>query len=105
MVEKKHRKAETIYVIADNARYYRNCAVKEYLESSRIKLIFLPPYSPNLNLIERLWKYFRKKVLYNRYYETFSEFQENAMAFFDNIKQHKPALRTLLADNFEIIGI
>ena len=105
MVEKKHRKAETIYVIADNARYYRNGDVKEYLESSRIEPIFLPPYSPNLNLIERLWKYFRKKILYNKYYETFSEFKENAMAFFANIKRHKAALRTLLADNFEIIGI
>lgn len=105
MVEKKHRKADIIYVIADNARYYRNCAVKEYLEFSRIKLIFLPPYSPNLNLIERLWKYFRKKILYNKYYETFSEFKEHAMAFFANIKQHKAALRTLLADNFEIISI
>ena len=104
MLEKKHRKAETIYVIADNARYYRNSAVQEYLESSRIKLIFLPPYSPNLNLIERLWKYFRKKILYNKYYETFSEFKEKAMAFFANIKQHKAVLRTLLTDNFEIIG-
>lgn len=105
MLERKHRQAETIYVIADNARYYRNRAVQAYLESSRIKLIFLPPYSPNLNLIERLWKYFRKKILYNKYYETFSEFKEQAMAFFANIKQHKAALRTLLADNFEIIGI
>ena len=92
-------------MIADDARYYRNCALKEYLEFSRINLICLPPYSPNLNLIERLWKYFRKKFLYNKYYETFAEFKERAMAFFANIKQHKQALHTLLADNFEIIGI
>ncbi len=105
LLDKKHRKAEIIYVIADNARYYRNRVVQEYIESSRIELIFLPPYSPNLNLIERLWKYFRKKILYNKYYETFSEFKEHAMAFFANIKQYKAALRTLLTDNFEIIGI
>ena len=72
---------------------------------SRIELIFLPPYSPNLNLIERLWKYFRKRILYNKYYGTFSEFKEHAMAFFANITGHQAALRTRLADNFEIIGI
>ena len=104
MLEKKHRKAEKIYVIADNARYYRSKVVKAFLINSRIKLIFLPPYSPNLNLIERLWKYFRKKILYNKYYETFAELKEQAMAFFANIKEHKAALRTLLADNFEIIA-
>ena len=50
--------ATWIYVICDNARYYRSKAVKEYLKDSRIKLVFLPPYAPNLNLIERLWKFF-----------------------------------------------
>lgn len=104
MLEDKHHKAETIYVIADNARYYRSGEVQQYLANSRIKLIFLPTYSPNLNLIERLWKYFRKMVLYNRYYETFLEFKERALAFFANIKEHEAALRILLTDNFEIIA-
>ena len=85
-LERKHRNAETLYVIADNARYYRSKLVKDYLETSRIKLIFLPAYSPNLNLIERLWKYFRKVVLYNRYYRSFQEFMEAAESFFSNIK-------------------
>jgi hypothetical protein len=63
MIEQKHPNAENIYTIADNARYYRSSQVQQYLANSRIKLIFLPTYSPNLNLIERLWKYFRKMVL------------------------------------------
>lgn len=104
MLQKKHPNAETIYVIADNARYYRNSEVQQYLANSRIKLIFLPTYSPNLNLIERLWKYFRKMVLYNKYYETFLEFKERALAFFANIKEHEAALRRLLTENFEIIA-
>jgi transposase len=66
-------------------------------------LVFLPPYCPNLNLIERLWKYFRKQVLYNKYYEKFSDFQAACHHFFDSIKEHKNALRTLLAENFQII--
>lgn len=53
--------ATRIYVICDNARYYRSKAVQEYLKTSRIKLVFLPPYAPNLNLIERLWKLFKKR--------------------------------------------
>ena len=78
-----------IYVIADNARYYRSVVVKEYLESSRIKILFLPPYSPNLNLIERLWKYFRKVVMNNRYYQTLEQFADAAESFFINIKEHR----------------
>jgi len=51
--------AVCIYVICDNARYYRSKAVREYLKTSRIELVFLPPYSPNLNHIEQLWKFFK----------------------------------------------
>ncbi len=58
-----------IDVICDNAHYDRSKAVQDYLKTSRIQLIFLPPYAPNLNLIERLWKFLKKKVLYNRHYE------------------------------------
>ncbi|WP_279512418.1 transposase [Candidatus Thiosymbion oneisti] len=54
--------------MCDNARYYRSKAVQEYLKTSRIQLVFLPPYAPNLNLIERLWKFFKQKVLSNQYW-------------------------------------
>ncbi len=103
-LELKHRKAQAIYVICDNARYYRSRKVKKYLENSRIVLVFLPPYSPNLNLIERYWKYFKKMVLYNHYYETFDEFKSACENFFRNTKQHKNELRSLLTKNFHIIG-
>ena len=81
-LEARHRKAKAIYVYCDNARYYRSRLVQAYLARSKIKLIFLPPYCPNLNLIERLWKYFRKQVLYNRYYEHFAEFKAACEGFF-----------------------
>ena len=103
-LEHKHRKAKTIYVIADNARYYRSRDVKTYLETSRIKLIFLPAYSPNLNLIERLWKHFRKVVMHNRYYQSFADFTEAAEAFFLNIKEHRNAIRSLLTENFHLFS-
>ena len=99
----KHRKAKKIYIICDNARYYRSRLVREFIAGTKIVLVFLPPYCPNLNLIERLWKYFRKQILYNTYYERFADFQAACHHFFDSIKEHKNALRTLLTENFQII--
>jgi transposase len=78
--------------------------VQEYLKTSRIKLVFLPPYAPNLNLIERLWKFFKKEILYNRYFETFAEFEAACAAFFANPGRYRRELRSLLTQNFEIVG-
>ncbi len=101
-IEAKHLDAETIYIIVDNARYYRSSVLTEALEDTKIKLIFLPPYSPNLNLIERYWKFFKKKVMNNRYYETFSEFVEACKSFFRKRKIYLPELQSLLTENFHI---
>jgi transposase len=101
-IEAKHPEADAIYIIVDNARYYRSCLLKEHVEGTKIKLIFLPPYSPNLNLIERYWKFFKKKVSNNRYYETFGEFKRACESFFRKRKKYLPELQTLLAENFHI---
>ncbi len=103
-LERKHPEAKVIYVIPDNARYYRSQAVQDYLKGSRIRLEFLPPYSPNLNLIERLWRYFRKRVLHNKYYETFAEFEKACLLFFKKLRSYRPELITLLTEKFHIIG-
>ena len=96
-----HQTKGKLFVIADNARYYRSNLVQEYLvKNKRIELIFLPPYSPNLNLIERLWRFYKKKILYDKYYETFKEFKLATLSFFENIKIYKDELSTLLKDNF-----
>jgi transposase len=90
-----------IIAISDNARYYRCRLLEEYLENNtRIELIFLPPYSPNLNLIERVWKFYKKKVLYNKYYETYDEFKKQTFTFFENIDDYKIELNSLLRDKF-----
>ena len=101
-IEAKHPDADTIYIIADNARYYRSKLLKEYTYDTKIKMIFLPPYSPNLNLIERYWKFFKKKILNNLYYETFEEFKRACNSFFRKRKKYLPELQTLLAENFHI---
>ncbi len=103
-IERKHRKAKAIYIICDNARYYYSKLVRAFTAASRIMLIFLPPYSPNLNLIERLWKYFRKQVMCNQYYERFEDFKQACLAFFETIPKHKRALCRLLTEKFPILS-
>ena len=61
-------------IILDNARYQHCALVIEKARELKIRLVFLPPYSPNLNLIERLWKFVKRKVLYNRYYPKYEQF-------------------------------
>ena len=103
-IEDAYPLASTIYVIADNARYYRAQIVSEYLENSRIQFKFLPPYSPNLNLIERLWKFLKKEVINSTYYEAYDIFKKKVMEFFENIKDYREELKTLITENFQIIG-
>lgn len=106
ILERRYSDAPTIYIILDNAGYYKGEKIREYLKNSRIKLVFLPPYAPNLNLIERLWKFFKKQVLYNQYYETFSEFRDACLKFFHkkNLRKFKCQLDALLTDNFQIVS-
>ena len=91
-----------IYAISDNARYYHEKGLKEWLEKTKIEQVFLPAYSPNLNPIERLWKFTRKKVINSEFYRTKEEFRAAIMSFFDNIHIHKSELETLITLNFHI---
>jgi transposase len=94
-----------ITLVMDNARYQRCRFVTDLAKALRIELLFLPPYSPNLNLIERLWKFVKKKCLYSEYYETFQEFQkaiEDCIAGTD--KEHKQELASLLTLKFQTFG-
>lgn len=102
-VVKDYPKADKIYIFLDNAKYSRNYDIYNYAEKLNIKLMFLPPYSPNLNLIERLWKFLKKKIRRNKYYDTFEKFKETIFDFFKNIEQYKEELEKLLTLKFEII--
>lgn len=91
-----------VYLILDNASYHHAKQVRSWLlHHPRFKLIFLPPYSPNLNLIERLWKFFHQKVTWNRYFETFEEFKKTTLDFFKNLSIYQKELSTLLTDSFQ----
>lgn len=109
-VEKAYPGKTRIHIFADNAPYYRNKKVKQFLENSKIKLHFLPPYSPNLNPIERLWKWMKERVIYNTYYEDFDDFKLAVMGFFTLLNslaaesELGKSLRSRVSDNFRPIG-
>ncbi len=95
-----------IHIVLDNAAAHRNHKVTEYLKTSRIQLHYLPPYSPNLNPIERLWKIFRELILYNRYFESYWEFFAEVRGFFaDKVHKIQRLLRQRINDNFQTIKL
>jgi transposase len=102
----RHPSATAINVVLDNASYNRSAAVKDYLagEGCRIQLVFLPPYSPNLNLIERLWWFLKKTTLWNEYYPTFAGFKAAIDGFFRNLDNCREQLTSLITDRFRFIG-
>lgn len=92
-----------IHIIWDNAAYHRSNKIKEYAKILNIKLHYLPPYSPNLNPIERLWKLMHEHVTYNQYYEKFSQFTEATIEFLKTIGRKKKILRARITDNFQTV--
>lgn len=106
-IQLHYKDKTTIYLIIDNATYYKNKDVKAYLEKQgcRIKLTFLPAYSPNLNFIERLWKYMKKYIIGVKYREKFKEFEDDIHSFFDHIDQHEEKLRTFIGTELHLIKV
>jgi len=91
-----------IYLILDNARYQKNKLVQAYADKLGITLVYLPAYSPNLNLIERVWKFVKKNVLYSVHYVDFSAFTSAIdQCLADTQDTYKEELDTLLTLNFQ----
>ena len=91
-----------VTVVLDNAKYQRCLVVTTLAKELGIELLFLPPYSPNLNLIERLWKFTKKHCLNSKYYSDFSSFQNGIRDFLKNMHHtHAAELRSLLTLKFQ----
>ena len=106
-----HREYKKIHIVLDNAKYNHGKIFKAYIEKLKyeknveVELIYLPTYSPNLNLIERLWKYAKKKVT-GIYYDRFHKFKEAVMNFFENeVKKEscKADLEKFIGSSFQIV--
>lgn len=99
----KYVNAKKIHIILDNASYNRAKIMQLLANHSRINLIYLPTYCPNLNLIERMWKFLHKKVTIFRYYKKFADFKETTINFLNNIHEYRDELDTLMVEKFHII--
>jgi len=91
-----------VRLVLDNARYQHGALVRDLAKSLNIELLFLPSYSPNLNLIERLWRFTKKKVLYARHYDTFDAFRRAIDGCLNKLTtEHAEELESLMTHQFQ----
>lgn len=91
-----------ITLVMDNARYQRNKVVQALAVELGLTLLYLPSYSPNLNLIERLWKFIKRRSLYGQYHANFAAFRQAIQDTLDSLAtQHRDQLTTLMTFNFQ----
>ena len=91
-----------ITVVLDNARYQKCKVVFTLAKALNIELLYLPSYSPHLNLIERLWKFVRNQCLYSKYYANFDDFKHAIETCIEQANTtHKASLASLLTLNFQ----
>jgi transposase len=103
LLRKHHPDTGQLYLLLDNARYNYTQAVAEAARLHQISLDYLPPYSPNLNPIERLWKFVRKHFFKDKYRRTFADFCAQLKDFFANLDPYRQQLASLITDSFELI--
>jgi transposase len=98
----RHPQAKKFILYLDNAKYYGKPVVKEWLaRHPQFQLQFLPVYSPNLNLIERLWKLLRKEA-FRRSYDSFEQMQRGASTVLDQLPRYHSQLDTLMTEDFHV---
>jgi hypothetical protein len=103
LLREVHRRCrKPVTIVLDNASYHRAKVVRELAETLGIELLFLPPYSPNLNLIERVWKLVKKLALNARMLPDFDAFAEAVTQTVENLEgEHRDQVLTLLTPNFQ----
>jgi transposase len=103
LLEKLARRVRRpITVVLDHARYQKCQPVRDLAQRLGLELLYLPAYSPNLNLMERLWKFVQKKCLYNRYYGDFAAFRQAIQALLRTLgRRHASELRSLITLHFQ----
>ncbi len=87
----------------DNAKYNLAYDTQDHANEIGIELDFLPVSSPNLNIIERFWKFLKQRVCKNKYYEKFEDLVAAISEFIKNLDIYDKELKALLNLNFEII--
>jgi transposase len=91
-----------VTLVLDNARYQRNAVVMALAEELKLTLLFLPSYSPNLNLIERLWRFTKRRACYGKYHANFADFKAAVQAVLDQVSiKYAGELASLMTLNFQ----
>lgn len=99
---RQHYEGLPLKIVLDNARYQHCKLVEETAKQLNITLLFLPSYSPNLNIIERLWKFAKKTILYAKYYESPAKFHQAITEFFKGINQkYNDDLKNIMTLKFQ----
>lgn len=102
-IKETHPTISTLYVVLDGADYHSAKEIIEKVETLKIQLHYLPPYSPNLNPIERLWKVMNAQVRNNQYFSTAQEFRRQILSFFEfTAPTIKKELSCRITDNFPL---
>ena len=97
------RNGMPVTVVLDNAPYQRCKLVQQKAKELGIRLLFLPSYSPNLNLIERVWKFVKKECLNSRYLTEYSDFTQAIDKCLDELQTtHRDQMKTLLTHDFQM---
>ena len=103
LLRERHPETERFILYLDNAAYYDKPVVQEWLRRHpEFHLEPVPPYSPNVNLIERLWKFLKQKAL-SRWHKTFEAMQQAVSEVLDHLDEYRDELATLMVDKFDII--
>ncbi len=101
-IRESYDDGKEIVVIMDNAKYNRAYIVQDYAKKLNINIKYLPPYCPNLNLIERVWKFLKKK-LKNKYIEKFEDFKIWINNFCKNFDLYQNEISKIVSDKIQII--
>jgi len=106
VILKAYRRAPAIVLTLDNASYFKAEIVTTWLEDHpKLKLEFLPPYAPNLNLIERFWRFVKEHLVKNTYYKKYKTFRAKVFQLLNHVDEHTNELETLMVEKFEIVKV
>jgi transposase len=106
-MRQRHPETQKFILYLDNARYQHARAVREWVEAQKAQAVefvldFLPTYSPNLNLIERLWKFLRKQAL-QQWHASYEAMQAAVARVLDHLEEYREELTTLMAERFHLV--
>jgi transposase len=104
LIVTQHTTAPSIVMFSDNAKYFKATLVNEWLDAHpQVHLNALPTYAPNLNLIERFWKFAKEHLVKNTYYEQYKTFRAYVFRFLNHVDEYVEELKTLMVEKFQII--